>query len=281
MTSPIELERSDGSVLVLHHLGGEGAPLLVSHATGFHGRCYLSVAARLASRRAVWALDYRGHGLSPRPAADPVDWSGFADDALVAARHLAPRGGLDVVGHSMGGAAVLLASLREPGVFSRLLAFEPIAPPPVADLDVEQLPIVQSAVRRRPGFASLAAAIENYAAKRPLGSFTAEVLRDYVVHGFEEDGLGGVILRCRPGFEAAVFRSAHTNDLWERLPDVILPTTVLAGIIEDHQPSSFAHLVAERIPGATFVQTDDFDHFGPFTEPARFAGLIDELLPVA
>lgn len=279
MTAAIELERSDGSPLVLHHLGGEGRPLLVSHATGFHGRCYLSLAAHLEPGRAVWALDYRGHGLSPRPATDPIDWSGFADDALTAARQLAPAGGLDVVGHSMGGAAVLLASLREPEAFSRLLAFEPIAPPPVADLDVEQLPIVQGAVRRRPGFASLETAIENYAAKRPLGSFTPEVLHDYVEHGFEDDGNGGVILRCRPDFEAAVFRSAHTNDLWERLGEVSLATIILAGLIEEHQPSSFAHLIAARIPGATLVQTDDFDHFGPFSHPARFAELVDELLP--
>lgn len=281
MTSPIELARADGSVLFLHHLGGQGTPLLLSHATGFHGRCYLALAERLAPGRSVWALDYRGHGLSPRPAADPIDWSGFADDAVTAARHLSPAGGIDVVGHSMGGAAVLLASLREPGVFARLLAFEPIAPPPAADLDVDSLPIVQGAVRRRRGFASLEAAMENYGAKRPLGSFTAEVLRDYVEFGFEDDGEGGVILRCRPEFEAAVFRSAHTNDLWERLPEVTLETTVLAGIVEEHQPSSFAQQVAERLPGGRYIQTDDFDHFGPFTDPVRCAELVDELLPAA
>lgn len=276
----VELERSDGGRLALHHLGGEGTPLLISHATGFHAHCYLQMVANLAPGRSVWALDYRGHGRSPRPASDPADWTGFAHDAAAAARFVSPAGGLDVVGHSMGGAAVLLASLYDPGAFGRLVAFEPIAPPPVADLDVESLPIVQGAVRRRPGFDSLAAAIDNYSAKRPLGSFDPRVLRDYVEFGFEDAPEGGVVLRCRPDFEASVFRSAHTTDLWRRLPEIALATTVLAGVIEQHQPSSFAHLVAERIPSAAFVQTDDFDHFGPFTVPAVFAAYVDRLLPL-
>jgi pimeloyl-ACP methyl ester carboxylesterase len=180
----------------------------------------------------------------------------------------------------MGGAAVLLASLRERTVFGRLLAFEPIAPPPVPDLDVESLPIVQGAVRRRPGFETLDAALQNYSGKRPLGSFDPLVLRDYVDFGFEENPTGGVILRCRPDFEAAVFRSAHTNELWERLGEITLTTTVLAGVVEEHQPSSFAQLVASRIPGATYAQSDDFDHFGPFTVPEVFADVVDRLMPV-
>jgi pimeloyl-ACP methyl ester carboxylesterase len=253
----------------------------VSHATGFHAHCYRELVAQLAPGRSVWALDYRGHGFSARPASDPTDWGVFAQDALTAARHIAPAGGLDVLGHSMGGAAVLLASLDDPAAFGRLLAFEPIAPPPVVDLDVESLPIVQGAVRRRPGFESIDAALDNYSAKRPLGSFDPRVLRDYVEFGFEDSPDGGVMLRCRPEFEAAVFRSAHTTDLWTRLPDVSLATTVLAGVVEEHQPSSFARLVAERIPSARYVQTDDFDHFGPFTVPEVFATFVDRLLPIA
>jgi pimeloyl-ACP methyl ester carboxylesterase len=274
----LDLTRSDGGRLALHHLGGEGRPLLVSHATGFHAHCYRELVARLSPGRAVWALDYRGHGFSPRPVSDPTNWDGFAQDVTTAARHIAPDGGLDVLGHSMGGAAVLLASLGDSALFGRLLAFEPIAPPPVPDLDVDSLPIVQGAVRRRPGFDSLDAALDNYSGKRPLGSFDPGVLRDYVEFGFEDTPEGGVLLRCRPEFEAAVFRSAHETDLWARLPEVTLATTVLAGVVEEHQPSSFARAVAERMPSASFVQTDDFDHFGPFTVPGVFATYVERLL---
>jgi hypothetical protein len=41
---------TDGVELAVHDLGGEGPVLLVSHATGFHGRCYLPLATHLATR---------------------------------------------------------------------------------------------------------------------------------------------------------------------------------------------------------------------------------------
>ena len=46
----MSVSSSDGVELAVHDLGGRGPTLLVSHATGFHGRCYLPVAAALADR---------------------------------------------------------------------------------------------------------------------------------------------------------------------------------------------------------------------------------------
>jgi hypothetical protein len=37
-----------GVELAVHDLGGNGPLLLVSHATGFHGYCYLPIADRLS-----------------------------------------------------------------------------------------------------------------------------------------------------------------------------------------------------------------------------------------
>ena len=52
---------TDGVELRLHHLGGSGDPLLICHATGFHGRAYAPMARLLSERHAVWAVDFRGH----------------------------------------------------------------------------------------------------------------------------------------------------------------------------------------------------------------------------
>ena len=35
---------TDGVRIAVHDLGGTGSALLVSHATGFHGRCYIPVS---------------------------------------------------------------------------------------------------------------------------------------------------------------------------------------------------------------------------------------------
>ena len=57
----------DGVRLAVHDLGGDGPPLLLSHATGFHGHVFAPLAAALSARFHCWAIDYRGHGSSERP----------------------------------------------------------------------------------------------------------------------------------------------------------------------------------------------------------------------
>ena len=53
----------------------------LSHATGFHGRCYVPLADALADRFHSVAFDYRGHGDTPLPAGDTIDWERYGDDA--------------------------------------------------------------------------------------------------------------------------------------------------------------------------------------------------------
>ncbi|MCZ7528680.1 MAG: alpha/beta hydrolase [Acidimicrobiia bacterium] len=114
--------------IVVHDWGGDGPPVLLSHATGFHGLVWAPVAERLvAAGRRVWSWDFRGHGDSePSPAG--YDWEGFADDALRVVTHLGLAGepSLLAAGHSKGAASLLRGEAREPGTYARLWCFEPI-----------------------------------------------------------------------------------------------------------------------------------------------------------
>ena len=125
------VESSDGVAVTVHSLAGSPdlPPLLISHATGFHAHCYRPIAHALADRFHCIGLDYRGHGETDAPPGWQVDWSRFGDDALAVARSIAPDGGLIGFGHSMGGSALIMAARRQPGLFERLVLFEPIAFP--------------------------------------------------------------------------------------------------------------------------------------------------------
>src|SRR4051812_9170913 len=127
---------SDGVDIAWYDLGGpppsagRGRPLLLAHATGFHGHVWLPVAERLAAAGFhCFTFDERGHGDSGRPADDSFEWDGFADDVLAAvsgagladARPLA-------VGHSCGSVALLRAEARVPGTFRSMYLWEPVIP---------------------------------------------------------------------------------------------------------------------------------------------------------
>ncbi|MDO8363586.1 MAG: alpha/beta hydrolase [Actinomycetota bacterium] len=270
---------TDGVELAVHDLGGAGAALLVSHATGFHGRCYQPLADQLATTRCI-AFDYRGHGDTPRPAGE-LDWPRYGDDAEAMAQWLATREGgpIDAFGHSMGGACLLMAAHRRPELFRRIVAFEPIVfPPTVSPGAAEDSAMVQGARRRRSTFPSYAAAIANYSAKPPLNAFTPEALAAYVHHGFAPDGHGHVHLKCTTDTEATTFAGGPSHDTWRHLPAILTEVVVIAGRTEPMQPSAIAVQIAEQLPNGRYEQYDDLDHFGPMTHPREMAQIIADAL---
>ena len=280
----IRVPSSDGVGLVVHDLAGDASlpALLISHATGFHARCYLPIAESLADRYHSVGPDYRGHGDT---AIDPnwqTDWSRFGDDAIAAAHAVAGSRPITGFGHSMGGAALLMAAHREPSLFDRLVLFEPIVYPAAAtgltDAEVRETPIVRGALRRRRTFASFDAAYDNYREKPPLSLMTPAALRSYVDHGFretlDEHGEPAVTLKCTPEVEAGIFMTARSNGLFDLLPQIETPCLVIAGRVEADEPSSQTSHVAERLPNADYLQLDHQTHFGPFSHPDEIADLI-------
>jgi pimeloyl-ACP methyl ester carboxylesterase len=273
---------TDGVAIAVHDLGGTGTPLLISHATGFHGRCYIPLADELAATFHSTAFDYRGHGDTPRPPGE-IDWNRYGDDAVAMVAWLVERTGapVDAFGHSMGGACLLMAAHRRPDLFRRLVVFEPIVFPPggigsaaAEDGENFESPMVVGARRRRATFPSYEAAIANFAAKPPLNAFTPAALDAYVRGGFAEDEGGEVHLKCRPDTEAGTFLTGGLHTTWQDLPAIDTDVLVIAGVLQPMQPSMVAAPVAERLPNGRYLQRDDLDHFGPMTHPDLIAGLI-------
>lgn len=281
----LRIPSSDGVHVAVHEFDARGRlpadaqPLLISHATGFHAHCYEPVASRLATRFRTYGLDFRGHGSTAAPAGWQVDWARFGDDALAVAEAIAPDGGLVGVGHSMGGAALLMAARRRPGLFERLVLFEPIAIPHDAPrVDMDEHPIVVGARRRRRVFESVEDAIANFGDKPPLSVMTPQVLRAYVEHGFRpvdpQDAAAGIELVCSSDIEAGVFISSRDNGVWDLLPSVTTPTTVVTGAIDDEQPSGRCAAIADRLPHARYLVLPHQGHLGPFSHPDEFADLV-------
>ena len=271
----VRVMSTDNVSVAIHELGGRGRPLLFSHATGFHGYCYLPVADHLSDHFTSYALDHRGHGDTPRSDDWVVDWDGYGDDALAAARSIAPDGGLVGFGHSMGATALLMAAHREPGLFDVIIGFEPIVFP-VERSTEDPSPMVEGARRRRSSFDSFETAIENYTSKPPMQMFAPDIVRLYVGHGFRPSP-EGVRLKCDPEHEARTFEQGARHDVWELLPDIETRVVVVAGG-DDMGPAQVAPGIAERLPNSLYVEQPDSNHFGPFIDPAGAADLIVDMV---
>jgi pimeloyl-ACP methyl ester carboxylesterase len=271
----MRLTTPDGASLATYDLGRIGSPtVLFAHATGFHGRCWQPVADAVQTRSV--AVDFRGFGDSEPPADWDVDWNGYGVDALTVARALDDDGSgpLIGVGHSMGGAALLMAALDAPELFAGLVLFEPIVMPPAPTMNPSNY-LAEGARRRRPVFDSYDAALANFGAKPPMNAFTPAALEAYVRFGLRETDDGRVQLKCTPEHEARTYEMGGAHRTFARLGEVRTPTRYLSGRVEAGQPSSFTELLAETTPGADYRCLDDVDHFGPMEDPAGLAAEIE------
>lgn len=275
---------TDGVTIVMHNFGGAGSPVLLSHATGFHGHCMEPIAHAMNKQHHVMALDHRGYGDADAVDSESLSWRAYGGDALAAARYLsAQSNGSPVVGigHSMGGASLLMAALEEPELFTALFVFEPIVFPPAdpeTEADRPPNPLAGGARKRRSTFPSFEAALENYTAKPPMNSFDANAREAYVRHGFKPTANGEVELKCAPEHEARTYETGSTSGAWHDLHKVRVPVWVISGAPAPFQPSSFAIKVAEQIPNSTYVQFDEMGHFGPLEHPLVIASLVESTL---
>jgi pimeloyl-ACP methyl ester carboxylesterase len=272
---------SSGDVgVVVHDLGGHGRPLLFSHATGFHGRCYIPMAEALADRFHSIAFDFRGHGDTAQPEGVEVDWNRYGDDAEAVAVAIGAQHGSRLVGfgHSMGATCLLMAAHRRPDLFGALVLFEPIIRPTDGPRPTEgPSHLITGALRRRRTFPSVHAAIENYASKPPLSMFTPDALEAYVRYGFASDR-HGVHLKCTPELEAATFTMGSAHDTWDRLPEIAVPTLVISGGVSDDSPSVMAAAIADRLPAGQYQAHPEMTHFGPMSHPGHLASVVGDFV---
>jgi pimeloyl-ACP methyl ester carboxylesterase len=251
------------------------------HATGMHGWAYRPLADYLTDTFHCWSLDLRGHGDSSAATNEAFDWGGFGRDASAALSFLGP-GPVVGFGHSLGGAALVMAESKSPGALSRLVLYEPALLPPLrstSSVFLDELAMMtEMAGRRRRTFDSYAEAIKNYAHKPPMASWSAAALHAYVVHGFAEMDDGSVHIKCLPEVEAAMYANTPTQEAhhaWEGLGALDCPVVSIVGNMSGSQHLATAAAASDQF-GVPVERVDGLEHFGPLQLPVIVAALVRE-----
>ena len=242
-----------------------------AHATGFCGGVWRPVVASLPDGLESQVWDFPCHGSAPK-LEHPIDWWDMGTFTLA---QLAGAGAPVVgVGHSMGGAVMLMAEIRSPGTFAALLLIEPIVyPPPFGDYEGPQTLL---ATKRRNDFDSREEARANFADKLPFSAWHPAALDGYVDCGLVETA-GGAELACRPADEAAIYRAATRHGVWDLLGKVESPVTILAGGDSETHNVDFVRRLASQIPTCDYEIVPDTGHFLPMEMPEVVAERIGRI----
>lgn len=288
LPQPAFVDSTDGVSVASYDFGGDGPLLVLCHATGFFGLLWAPIARALRVDFHCVALDFRGHGRTGRPEGVSLNWKGMGQDLLAVIDDALRRRGdppdtpVLAVGHSMGGAAIVLAELERPGTIEKAWAFEPILfptppdaePNPAGDGVVHESPLVAGARRRRPEFESRDAAFDRYRSRPPFRDVDPDMLRLYVDEGFGDQPDGSVRLRCEPENEAQVFEHSLCG-AFAHLAEIQFPFLVAASG-DGEPPAAVAPTVVTQNSGFELAEYPDLTHFGPLEDPARLAADIAE-----
>ena len=266
---------------------GEGASLLLLHATGFHARLWDRVVAALPADTHVIAPDHRGHGRSYRPAT-LADWAATADALLPLLDGL---GGHPLVGagHSMGAYVLTRLASQRPAGFSHLVLIDPVIMDPALYEGAAGQPIPDPAdhpvARRRNGWSDAEEMRLRFADRLPYANWDARVLADYCAHGLLPAADGeGLELACPPALEASVYQNALRTSPHEWLRYLATPSTLIraptgerGGALDFSLSPTWTGLGA-AIGADRDELWAEHSHFIPMEDPARVATLLAGLL---
>ncbi|SCK22134.1 alpha/beta fold hydrolase [Vogesella sp. LIG4] len=255
--------------------------LLFAHANSFPSSIYRKLHQRLAEHGyEVGYLDTIGHD-----AAYPVTdcWPQLADEMLayMAANYREP---VLAVGHSLGGAVLFLAALREPQRFRQLIVLDsPLLGPRTGFLIwlakrlgfIQQLtPGGTGTLRRRDNWASTTSVYDYFARKPAFARWDPDCLHDYAQYGTEDNGDGGRRLKFRPQVEHAIYETLP-HDAWFKRGKLQVPLSyVAAGQGSAIRPHDLAFMHRHF---AADIHVQRGSHLFPLEHPLETADLIARL----
>ena len=253
-------------------VSGRGArPLLFAHGFGCDQNMWRFVAPAFEDDHRVVLFDYVGSGKSDPSAYDPRRYStlgGYAQDVLDVCRALGLR---DVVfvGHSVSGVVGMLASIREPQLFSRLVLVGPspcyINDPPdyrggFERADIEGL--LELMERNYIGWANFLAPAVMKNPERP------ELAREL------EESFCSTDPRFARRFAEATFLSDNRADL----PRVRVPSLIMQCSEDAIAPAEVGDYLARHLPHSTLRVLEATGHCPQMSHPEETIRVIREYL---
>ena len=259
--------------------GGTGDPIVVVHATGFHGRVYRPIVEALQSIGHVWSYDQRGHGDSEAPdALENYNWT-FTMQDLDGFITMMGWNAVRAFGHSAGATAIGSLSYEHPELISRAVLVEPVIfeSPDAPELGWRN-PFVERTLKRRRVFDSVAAMYANFENKPPYATWDRGLLRDYCEFGTRENDEGKRELKCRPKVEARLYETSRDFDGLHRIIKAPAPMLIMFGNRSDSLGLTLMPRLARVRKNGRVMEIPDAGHFAPMEKPALVSQFAVEFL---
>lgn len=282
----VDVHSPDGTRLSARISGPVDAPaLLLVHGLSLSQEIWTAQRSALDATFRVVTLDARGHGDSDDAATGDYAAECLGEDVVAALTDLV-EGPCVVVGHSMGGMAVVTGLAAQPELVRERVA------------GVVLINSAASAVLSGFGGGSIAAGIA-FLRERARSSLAGRILYgglDAEGHLRGNDlatvvtrllGVGSdappeavrqvreLVLASRPHVAGEMWRTAGTLDLLEAAAGLDVPALVVAGQRDRVLPVHHSRRLADTMPDAELVELPDVGHVAMLERPDEVNALIE------
>ena len=242
---------------------GQGPDVLLIGGLGDTVESWQFQLDGLADRYRLTAFDNRGAGRTAMPEG-PVSVEAMADDAAGVLRALDIRSA-HVAGFSGGSATAQELALRHPGAVTSLVLISTWARPDV---------FLRTAMEAWTWLPEAAPSERKMLEAFFLWIYTPRAHEDGMVEQIIEDAMTFPHPQSPEAFRRQL-EAWKVHDTFDRLPQISVPTLVVAGEVDMITAPRYGKIVADRIPGAEFVVLPGEAH-QPFQEsPEHFNAMVD------
>lgn len=271
----------------IYDFGGNGPVINIALANGFPPQTYAPLVEPLTAQYRVVCLLPRPLWGEPPPARR-LSWSELIAEDLVNGLREQHLNDAILIGHSFGGVASLLASMRASRKrVKALVLLDPTILPSVGMWMMKLVqflggergnPLAQGALKRQYIFDSHDAAYDKFKSKRLFADWDDAAVRAYADSMKPTDD-GKVTLAWSREWEAYIFKTLYTST-WDDLRDFPrdLPLLVVRGGTSDTFMPAAAKRLRRLLPEATYAEIAEHGHLFPQSAPARTREIITEWL---
>ncbi len=271
--TPLHATSADGTQIYAECFGPEdGLPVILAHGWTENLSYWIYIIKNLSARGyRVVSYDLRGHGQSDGGG----DYSiiRFGEDLEAVLAEVVPDGRKALIaGHSLG--AMSIVSWANHHDVERRVGAVVLANTGVGDLLAEQLLLPLPAFAR--GLNRTLATSRFMGSRAPLPRFSSPLshaMLRWIAFGPDASPAQlafyeRMLIAMPPRARADVGIAISEIDLYEALPRITVPTTVIAGAKDRLTPPSHARRIAERLPALQeLITLPDTGHMGPLERP--------------
>lgn len=247
-----------------------------AHANGFPPEAYRQFLAPFQNDFKIVTSKFRPLWGNKKPS-DVRSWNTFADDLI---NFLDKEGLKNIIGmgHSLGGVSTLIASMKRPDLFSKIILLDPVIfNRPIMKLVAflpdsirkKIVPIAKIAMKRKDRWGSKEEAYQSWRKKRVFQKISNNVLKDLVDCAVIPDTDGSVKLAYSKEWETQVYITAPM--FFDKVKKAKTPMIVVKGEQTDVITPEVWEDWQKALPNNNFINFPDTGHLLPLESPDSLA----------